>query len=76
MRMVIGYVVANIGASRIPIVTELSLGFAESNPIETHIHGFGLFGDNGIVGDSHCYVIVSVDIRMGSIPTHLYEGQT
>ena len=51
-RMVIGSVVDNIGVSGIPIVTELSLVCDAVKPTETHIRGFGLLGENGIVGDS------------------------
>ena len=69
-RIVLGAIVVNIGVSGSPIETELSLVFAVEKPIETNIHGFGLFGDNGIVDDSYFCTIVILDRRMGLRQNH------
>ena len=42
---------------------ELALEHTSVNPVESHIHGNGALGDNGVIGHSHGGVIVGLDGR-------------
>ena len=52
-RMVLGASVAKVGVYGIPMVAELSSGFATSNPMEVYVHGFASLGENCFVGGSY-----------------------
>ena len=39
-----GAVTIQIGSSERPIVTELILRFPVAEPVEEHVHGFGVWG--------------------------------
>ena len=49
--MMFGHVITLIGSYMIPTVKELILLILAVEPVEAHVHGFGDFGDNGIVCD-------------------------
>ena len=46
-----GTVIIDIGTSGRQIVTDLIMRFPAAEPVEEHVHGFGVFWDNGIVCD-------------------------
>jgi hypothetical protein len=50
--VVFGVVVSPVFRTGIPVVTELVLGGAATEPPEAHIHYFGLAGHNCFVGNS------------------------
>ena len=56
------------------VESELGLGCAAADPVEAHIHLFGLLGGDGIIGDSNGSVVVGLYVRFGLWPTHLHEG--
>ena len=41
--------------------------------MESHVHGIGEFGDNGVVGDSHGGGIIGLDGQLPLGPFHFYE---
>ena len=47
-----GAVVSPVEVAQGPVEAELALGVAAAEPVETHVHGLGLLGDDGLVGDS------------------------
>ena len=51
-RMMFGAVVSPVEVARGPVEVALALGVAAAEPVETHVHGLGLLGDDGLVGDS------------------------
>ena len=51
-RMVLGMIVAEVLLARSPVDKKLSLSDAIANPVETHIHGFGAFLLDCVVGKS------------------------
>ena len=59
---------------REPNSNRVSLGFTAAKPMETCVHGFGAFGDNGLVGDSYFCVIFRLDKRTGFGKTNFDEG--
>jgi hypothetical protein len=50
--VVFGAVVSSVFRAGIPVVTELVLGGAATEPPEVHIHHFGLVGHNRFVGNT------------------------
>ena len=53
--VVLGPVVGSVVGTATPVDTKLILGFAASQPVETHVHGFGasrlnVVGDNSVGG--------------------------
>ena len=54
MWMVLGAVVGQVGVTRSPIITELILIFAASEPIEAHVHQLGASGHDSVVCDTGC----------------------
>ena len=73
-QMMFGAVVSPVEVAWGRVEPELALGGAATEPIETHIHGLGLFGDDGLIGDSNDGEIVSLDQGLGLGPTHFDEG--
>ena len=51
-RMMFGAVVSPVEVAQGPVETELALSVTVAEPIETHVHGLGLLGSDGFVGDS------------------------
>jgi hypothetical protein len=52
IQVVFGVLVSPVFRTRIPVVTELVLGGAATEPPEAHIHHFGPEGHNRFVGNS------------------------
>jgi hypothetical protein len=50
--MVLGEVVAMVGTSWFLVDSELSIFDSVFDPVEAHVHGFGLFGLDCVVGYS------------------------
>ena len=50
--VVFSYVVTIVGWPRLPVMAKLLLVFSESQPVETHAHGFGPPWGNGVVDNS------------------------
>ena len=69
-RMILGAVVDKICAARSPVEAELALGFTAVEPTESHVHGFNVFGDDGLVDDTGGSGVVGLDGRLGLRPTH------
>ena len=53
---------------------ELALGFAAAEPVESHIHGFGEFGDDGFVDNAAGSGVVCLKWGGWLGPAHLDEG--
>ena len=69
-RMIIGAVVGKIRVARGPVEAELALGFASAEPPESHVNGFEVFGDDGLVDETGGSEVVGLDRRLGLQPTH------
>ena len=46
------YVVTIVGRPRSPVMAKLLFRFSASQPVETHVHGFGLPWGNGVIDKS------------------------
>ena len=66
------FVIYQALGARGPVQYELALDHAAAKPMESHVHGFGALGDNGIVGDSHCSGIVCLGGRLTLGKFHFY----
>jgi hypothetical protein len=53
-------VVGIVQLSGLPVNAELSLAFSIEQPVESHVHGFGLFGLYFAVDDPICHCIISL----------------
>ena len=73
-RMILGAIVGKIRVARSPVEAELALGLAAAEPPESHVHGFDVFGDNGLVDDTGGSGVVGLDGRLGLRPTHFDKG--
>ena len=56
-----------------PVESEFPLDHAAAELVESHVHGLGAFGGNGVVGDSHGDGIIGLDGRLPLGPFHFYE---
>jgi hypothetical protein len=59
--MMLGEVVSSVRAAFSPIDEKLSLSDAVSYPIKTHVHGFGPFLFDAVVGNAGGSAVVSLD---------------
>ncbi len=59
--MVLSPIVSIVGFTRPPIKFELVLAFSVSEPVETHIHGFGAFGLHLAINNGISHGIVGLD---------------
>jgi hypothetical protein len=57
--MMFSEIVAVVAFAGPPVNEELSLADTVTNPVKSHVHGFGSFLFDGIVGDAQCSAIVS-----------------
>ena len=73
-RMILGAVVGKICVARSLVEAELTLGFAEAEPPESHVHRLDVFGDDGLVDDTGGGGVVGLDGRLGLQPTHFDKG--
>ena len=59
--MILGAVVDKIRVTRGPVEVELALGFAAAEPPESHVYGFDVLGDDGLVDDTGWSGVVGLD---------------
>ena len=69
-RMILCAIVGKIRVARSPVEEELALRFTAAEPPEAHVHGFEVFGDDGLVDDTGGGGFFSLDGRLGLWPTH------
>ncbi len=72
--VVFSVVVSPVCRARVPVVTELDLGGAATEPPEVHIHHFGPVGHNCFVGNSRGGWVICLDRAFWLGPTHENEG--
>ncbi len=60
-RMVFGKVISFIENALFPVYKKLALADAVTNPIETHVDGFGALLFDTLVGNTSCSAVVSLD---------------
>ena len=70
----LGVVVAKIVATRAPVDKELSLMDAVLDPVEEHVHGFGLALTDGAVGDTGGAGVVGLNGCWRLRMAHFGEG--
>ena len=66
-------VISQVLSARGTLESEFSLDHVALHPVESHVHGLGALGDNGVVGDSHGGGIIVLDGKLPLGPFHLYE---
>jgi len=70
-------VVCQVCLPRVPKKSELSLCFAVTWPVESHVHGLGAFWLNFIINYSLCCCVVSLNwgqrLRMSQFVEYLVE---
>ena len=57
-RVTLGEIVGIVVLAAFPVDPELALSYSVADPIEPHVHGFGAFGFDRVVGNSACYLVV------------------
>ena len=72
--VMLGTVVDQVLVSWYPVVAEVFLGVAASEPPEAHVHGFEHLVHHGLVGDACGSGVVSLNVRGGLRPAHLDES--
>ena len=72
--MMIGTVVSQVLVSWCPVVAEVFLGVAASEPPEAHVHGLEHFSHHGLVGDACGSGVVAMNGRGGMRPAHFDES--
>ena len=72
--MMLGTVVSQVLVSWCPIVAEVFLGVAESDPPEAHVHGLEHFVHHGFIGDACGSGVVAMNGRGGLRPAHFDES--
>ncbi len=65
-------IIGSVVFARAPIEFELLLGFAATEPMETHVHRFGATGLDVVVDDSKCGTVVGFNWGFGLFVAHLY----
>ena len=68
--MMLGPVVCPVGGAWAPEKTELALGFAVTQPVESHVHGFSASWLNVVVHDSEGCGVVGLHGSLGLFVTH------
>ena len=71
--MMLGTVVSQVLVSWSPVVAEVFLGVAASEPPEAHVNGLENFVHHGFVGDACGSGVVALNGRGGPRPTHFNE---
>ena len=69
-----GTVAGQVLVSWCPVVAEVFLGVAASDPPEAHVYGFENFVHHGIVGDASGGGVVTLNGRGRLRPVHLHES--
>ncbi len=71
--MVFGPVVGAVIRTRAPVVSELSLGVMTTQPVKTHVHGFGASWLDVVVDYSQGGAVVGLDRGLGLFVAHFFE---
>ena len=69
----LGKVISFVGATFAPEDMELLLADTITDPIESHVNGFGTFLLDRIIGDAGCGAIVSLDRSRGLRMAQLFK---
>ena len=72
--VVFGWVVSEIVEPWLPVNIEHTLADSVTQPVESHVHGFGLLLLDGVVGNAHCGGIVCLDGGGSLGLVHFLEG--
>ena len=72
--MMLGTVVIQVLVSYCPVVAEVFLGVAASEPPEAHVHGLENFVHQGLVGDACGGGVVALNGRGGLRQDHFDES--
>ena len=70
----LGTVISKVLVAWCPVVAEVFLVVAASEPPETHVHGFGHLVHHDLVGHACGSGVVSLNGRRGLRPAHLEES--
>ena len=57
-----------------PLLPELVLGFAATQPVKTYVHRLGALGNNGLVRDTNRGRVVGLYCSIGFWPSHFDKG--
>ena len=71
--VMLGTLVSQVLVAWFPVVAEVFLGVAASEPPEAHVHGFEHLVHHGLVGDACGSGVVVLNRRGGLQPAHLDE---
>ena len=71
--MVFGPVVGAVVGTGAPVVSELSLGVATTQPVKTHVHGFCASWLDIVVDYSKGGAVVGLDGGLGLFVAHFFE---
>ena len=74
--MMLGTVVSQVLFAWCPVVAEVFLGVAASDPPEAHVHGFEHLVHHGLVGDACGSGVFTLNGRGGLQPAHLDDRVT
>ena len=66
-------VVGKIGTDEGQVESELALGFTGVEPLELHVHGVDIFGNDCVLGDFNSSGVAGLDRRHGLRPTQFDE---
>ena len=73
-RVVFGDVVARVGRPRPPVVPELGLGSAASEPVQAHVHGLESLAGDVVVDNAEGGGVVRLHRSRGLLVAHGFEG--
>ena len=71
--VMLGTLVSQVLVAWCPVLSEVFLGVAASEPPEAHVHGFEHLVHHGLVGDACGSGVVALNGRGGLRPAHLDE---
>jgi hypothetical protein len=71
--VMLGPIVSLVGGSRVPEKLELILRFSASEPMESHVHGFGVSRLNVVVHNAKGYCVVGLHWGGWLLVAHLFE---
>ncbi len=74
VRVSFGGVICFVGGSWSPVVAELSLGLATTEPPQAHVHGFHFLCNDGFVRNTQCCGVVRLYGRFWLRPSHFNKG--
>ena len=75
-RVMLGVIVTKVFVAGAPVDEEVALADAILEPVESHVHGFGAFLFDGVVGEAGGRGVVSLDGRGWLWVAKFFEGDT